>query len=514
MTAHAERIREIGVPVRSVNRALLYAGRNGAGEPCLYGTMSQQADNFFLLQINPETGTFRQIAPTVPESNYTTAVYMSRTDRFYLGAAHSGQLFCFDPDLDDLLDLGAINPQMAIFPCGMDEDSRGRIWIGSYGTADLTAYDPETGEFTRYGRMDDVDMYARCFVNVDDTVACMIYQTRPHVVVLDPVTGNKHAVGPTVTKGEGTLSLLRGRDRRLYIESTEGNFRVDGTEAVPVDTVPHPDRETPTLADGSTFRYADAEQHIHRHLEVTRPDGSVKTFYLDYEAAGTDIYCLHAGPDGCIYGSSILPEHFFRYRPGSGELVDLGICSQSIGEAYSMASHGGRIYISSYPAARVSIYDPSRVYAFGEDPDSNPRDIGRIDDISCRPRSTLGGPGGKVWLASVPDYGLWGGPLSCYDPETGEKKAFYRIVGDASCYTLAHLQDHGLIAVGTSIDGGTGTQPKVTQATLFLFDYAREEKVWEALLRRPRRGGPGDRRLRPRDAPVQPSGCPTGRRAR
>jgi streptogramin lyase len=478
------RIREVGVPVRSVNRALLYAGKNKTDKPCLYGTMSQQAENFFLLQIDPETGEFRQMTPAVPESNYTTAAYMSRSGKFYIGAAHSGQLFCFDPEREELLDLGTINPEMAIFPIRIDEDSKGTLWISSYGTADLTSFDPESGEFARYGRMDEIDMYASCFVNVDDTIACMIYQTRPHVVVLDPMTGDKHAVGPIVTKGEGTLSLLYGSDRQLYIESSEGNFRIDGMEAVPVEDIPHAAPEMPTLADGSTFRYADAEEQIHRHLEITKPDGSIHTFYLDYNAAGTDIFCLHGGFDECIYGSSILPEHLFRYNPKSEELIDLGICSRATGEAYSMANHDGRIYISSYPGASVSIYDPSQGYAFGEESDSNPRDIGRIDDISYRPRSTLGGPGGKVWFASIPDYGRWGGPLACYDPATRKKKAFYRIAGDGSCYTLAHLEAQGLIAVGTSISGGTGTQPKVNQAMLFLFDYEAEEKIWEGTLDR------------------------------
>ncbi|OGG56102.1 MAG: hypothetical protein A3F84_01435 [Candidatus Handelsmanbacteria bacterium RIFCSPLOWO2_12_FULL_64_10] len=478
-------IREVGIPVRSVNRAHLYAGRNRSGKPCLYATMSQQAENFFVLQIDPETGAFRQLTVQVPESNYTTAAFMSRTGTLYIGAAHSGQLFCFDPEKDDLVDLGKINPGAAIFPCRIDEDAQGRLWIGSFGTADLTCYDPATGVFTRYGRMDEVDMYCSPLVNADGTVACFIMQTKPHVAVLDPKTGEKRVVGPVVIRGEGSLSMHRGGDRRLYITSSAGDFRVDGMTAVPVEKAVPPASEEPRLADGSAFRFADAEQHVHRVLEIRKPDGTVKTFELNYHAAGTDIFCLHAGPDECLYGSSVLPERLFRYNPKAGELVDLGVCSRSTGEAYSMANFEGKVYISSYPGARVSVYDPSQAYHFGEGPGDNPRDIGRIDDISYRPHATLTGPMGRVWLASVPDYGMWGGPLSYYDPKTGEKKAYYRIVGDGSCYALAHLESEKLIAVGTSIAGGSGTQPKVDQAVLFLWDYAAEKKAWEGTLDRP-----------------------------
>lgn len=472
-------VREVGIPVRAVNRAALYAGRNGAGEPCLYATMSQQAANLFVLQIDPQTGRLRQFWPDVPDSNYTTAVYQARNGRLYIGAAHSGQLYCFDPEQDDLVNFGTINGTAAIFPCSIDEDSQGVIWISSYGTADLTSFDPETGEFTRYGRLDDVDMYAYCHVNTDDTVASLIMQTQPHVVVLDPKTGEKRTVGPVVTRGEGTLNLHRGADGNLYIESSEGNFRLEGMNAVPVEETVAAKAAAPTLPDGSTFRFVDAVEQTCRILEVTGPDGAAKTFDIEFEAAGTDIFCLHGGPDGCVYGSSVLPERLFRYDPGNDDLADLGICSTATGEAYSMANLDGKVYISSYPGARISIYDPSQPYNFGESRGSNPWDIGRVDDISYRPRSTLAGPGGKVWLASIPDYGMWGGPLSYYDPRTEEKKAFYRIVGDGSCYTLAHLEAESLIAVGTTIAAGSGTQPRVDEAVLFLFDYENEEKVWE-----------------------------------
>jgi streptogramin lyase len=476
-------IREIGVPVRSVSWVRLHAGRDGKGDGRLYATMGQQADNLFVLQIDPKTGEYRQFTSEVSKASGPTATLMSRTGRLYVGSAYAGHLLCFDPEADALQDLGAIHPEAAVFPCRMDEDAEGRIWIGSYGTADLTCYDPATESFTPYGRMDDTDMYNYPLVNADGTVANLIRMTVPHVVVFDPETGRKETVGPVVPKGEGSIDLRRGADGQLYIASSEGDFRLDGWEAVPVDEAP-PAAPAENLPDGSTFRFADAGEQINRKLEVRSPAGEVRTFDLDYEASGSGIFYLHAGPDACLYGSSILPLHLFRYDPGNESLADLGKCSSAGGEAYSMGNYGGSLYISAYTGATLSVYDPQRPYHFGDTPEDNPRDLGRIDDISYRPRSTLTGPMGRVWVASVPDYGMWGGPLSYYEPSTGEKKAYYRIVGDGSCYTLAHLQAEELLAVGTTISGGSGTQPKVDQAVLFLFDYKKEEKVWEGTLDR------------------------------
>jgi len=476
------KIRELGVPVRSVNWVRLFAGRDAAGRPCIYATMGQNARNLFVLQIDPRSGSCRQYVSGTPRAQYPTAALMSRDGRLYIGAAYAGHLLRFDPAADRLEDLGAINPGAASFPCRMDEDERGRIWIGSYGTADLTCYDPASGRFSRYGRMDEVDMYNYPLVNRDGTIACLIRMTRPHVVVFDPASGKKQPVGPIVVKGRGSLDMRRCRDGWIYIVSSEGKFRIEGFRAVPVQAVPPPaGGAKQVLPDGTRFEFADSDALLYRKLRLRRPDGSVRVIELSYEAAGNNIFYLHAGPDGRLYGSSILPLHLFRYDPAGGELVDLGRCSTAAGEAYSMANYEGKLYIASYGGAHLSVYDPSRPYHFGTRPQDNPRELGRVDNVSCRPRSMLAGPLGRIWVASLPDYGLWGGPLSCYDPRSGRKRS-YRLAGDGSCYTLAHLQKQRLIAVGTSIYGGSGTRPKLRQASLILWDYRAERKVWEGTL--------------------------------
>lgn len=474
-------VREIGIPVRSVNWVHLHAGRNSAGAPCILGVMGQSAANLFVLQIDPASGSLQQFVAQVPDASYPTATLMSRGGLLYIGAAYAGHLLCFDPAKGELRDCGVIHAGAATFPCRMDEDAEGRIWIGSYGAADLTSYDPRTGQFEPRGRMDETDMYNYPLVNTDGTVANLIRMTKPHVVVFDPRTGNKQTVGPVTVKGESSLDMLRGTDGKLYLVTDAQKFRIDGMAAVPVDTVPASAAEPP-LPDGTTFRFAD---HASREFVVRTSDGKEQTFKLAYDATGTDIFSLHGGPDGCVYGSSVLPLDLFRYDPASSALTDLGRCSESNGELYSMANFEQKLYLAAYPAARLSVYDPKLPYHFGTDADSNPRDLGRMDDISYRPRSSLAGPLGRVWVASIPDYGRWGGPLSWYEPATGAKKSYNAIAGDASCYTLAYLPASECLAVGTSISGGSGTQPRVSQAQLFLWDYRQERKLWEGTLDRP-----------------------------
>jgi streptogramin lyase len=476
-------IESIGIPVKAVTHVVVKVGSSRKGKAQIYAAMAQQADNFILLAIDPETGRFRRFIPGGAESNYPNAPMMSKTGRLYIGAAYSGHLFYFDPDKERLIDCGLIHPG-STFPCAIDEDAEGRIWIGSYGDADLTRYDPGTGVFTPYGRMDEVDMYNAPVVNADGMICNSIGTTRPHLVVLDPKTGERRTVGPVTTKGNETFALIKGADKWVYIESSLGNFRVEGFQTHPIAEVPRAPGQ-PAGFGIASVSFVDGPELIFRKLQVKTTNGKTRLFNLDYQGAGTDIFLLHRGPDDLLYGSSILPLHLFRYHPERRELRDFGRCTVSTGEAYSMANLDKRLYISSYTAARISVYDPSKAYAFGEKAGDNPRDLGRIDEISYRPRSTLTGPLGRVWVASIPDYGMWGGPLSWYDPSADTKKAYYRIAGDASCYTLAHLGKQELIAVGTTIQGGTGTQPRADKGVLFLWDYRAEKKTWEGSLDRP-----------------------------
>lgn len=476
--------RTIGVPVKSVNWVRTHFGLNADNQPRIYITMGQQGDNFFVAEVDPSTGTAKQYLATVKNSNYPTATLMSRSGILYIGASYSGHLYRFDPLKEALEDLGAINAGKVEFPCAIDEDKAGRIWIGSYGTADLTCFDPRTGGFERFGRMDDVDMYNYPMVNADGLICNKIMMTKPKCVVFDPRSGRREIVGPVTTKGQDTFDLRQDAQGWVHIVSSLGNFKVQGFKAVPEKAAPAPPAKPP-FRDIKDVRFVGPEAEPHKQLEVQMTNGDTRILDLNLELAGTDIFYIHAGPDDLIYGSSILPLHLFRYDPGTGELVDLGKASSAGGEAYSMANLDGKIYISAYTGATLSVYDPAKPYAFGNTPESNPRDLGRLDKISYRPRSTLAGPLGRVWVASIPDYGMWGGPLSWYDPATGEKKAYYDIAGEASCYTLAYLPQPDQIAVGTTIHGGSGTTPKARQASLFLWDAKAEKKAWEGTLDRP-----------------------------
>jgi len=475
-------VREVGVPVRSVNWVRLFAGRDARGEPCVIASMGQQAGPLFVLVVDVGTGACRQFHAPVQDAHYPTAAFWSeRWGCLFVGAT-PGHLLRFDPRQGRVEDLGLINPGAAEFPCRIDEAPDGSLFIGSYGTCDLTRFDPRTGEFTRFGRMDEVDQYFYPLCGADGTVAGLVKMTRPHVVALEPSSGEKRPVGPVADTdaGVGHVDLIKGTDGLLYIKSHEGDLRVQGLEAVPVEKAPEP-APPPRLPDGSTFRLVgEGEQaFMSRVLEVVSPSGESRRLELDWEGDGTELYLVRPGPDGKVYGSSILPLHLFSYDPASGELADHGACSTAGGELYSMDVLDGKLYMCAYPGARLSVYDPQRPYRFGTDPEANPRELGRMDEVAYRPRGMLCGPAGKVWVASIPDYGMWGGTLAWYDPRTGAFGSHRHIIRDCSPVALAPIPSRDLIAVGFTVQAGTGTAPRARRAGFALWDPHRDAELWQ-----------------------------------
>jgi hypothetical protein len=175
----------------------------------------------------------------------------------------------------------------------------------------------------------------------------------------------------------------------------------------------------------------------------------------------------------------MVPLRLFVYDPQAQSLKNLGKASIATGEIYSMDSLDDKLYLCSYPEARLSVYDPQKPLRFGDKEDSNPRDLGPIGNEQYRPRTMIAGPHGRVYIGSYPDYGLLGGAISVYDPKKNEKRVYRHIVQNQSIASLAYIEKFDLIAGGSSIRGGTGTHAIEKEAKLILWDPKEERKIFE-----------------------------------
>jgi len=134
------------------------------------------------------------------------------------------------------------------------------------------------------------------------------------------------------------------------------------------------------------------------------------------------------------------------------------------------------------------IYRPGKPYAPANAPTGNPWLIHyKGENSGWRPMALIAGPGGKAYIGAVSGYGLLGGPLCVFDPETGTVDAYPHLVRDQSVVALAALPDGRLVG-GTSVGGGGGSHATEKEAKLFLWDAEKREKLFE-IVPAPGQGG-------------------------
>lgn len=501
VAAEPDLVRDLGIPVRGVNWGRLHAGATADGQPSILVSFGQNNGGLFVADVDFATGHCRQYAVMHPTaSTFPTASFRSlRTGILYIGSAWDAHLHRFDPAHPErgLEDLGRIDPDDTIFPTGITETADGMIFIGACNGARLVRFDPATGAFKRFGRMDETDNYLYPLAGDDGSLAALVKVVRPHLVVVDPSTGEHREAGPAITDTTDQrqfLKLFKGTDHRLYLDTHAGKFRVDGMKLTPVEVVP---AEMPGIHSAYTHHYQapwvmpggwlaqflddnDVGAGAPRKIRLTNTDPRVapRTLTLDWIGGGANLHVMEPGPDGNIYGSGYMPNHLFVAAPDGGLMADLGKHSFAMGEAYSLATVDGKVYLASYPEARLSVYDPARPLHFGTGAGDNPRDLDRLDNIGYRPNALIAAPDGRLWMGSGPDYGLVGGTLAWFDPRTGEKKSHRAIVPETSPASLLWLPELKQILVGLSIECGTGAKVKRLNGEFALWDPREDRLVW------------------------------------
>jgi hypothetical protein len=470
--------RDLGIPVREAIIWGAYVGPGKTGEmDTIYLSFGQYNAPLFLLAVNPDTGKMKQFNGPLSSEMGSWGYTVDHENRIYLGSYYHAHLLRFDPKKEDWDDLGRPGGETESFICALTTAPDGKIWGGTYPSAKLFSYDPKTGVIQDYGRMDPDQFYCYPTAGEDGFIYCAIQFEKMDIVVFDPEKKAKTSLIPLEHRKPGHMSLVKGKDGKVYarIPITGPWFLIEeekGLVEAPLSHIPFIPK---VLPDGRDFYFID-----NNILRIRNPlTKEEKEILLEYKAAGAYIFVVGTGPGGRIYGSSMLPLRLFVYDPHTQSLTNLGKAAYASGEIYSMGSLNDKLYLCSYPEARLSVYDPQKPLRFGDKEDSNPRDLGPIGNEQYRPRTMIAGPHGRVYIGSYPDYGLLGGAISVYDPKKNEKRVYRHIVQNQSIASLAYIEKFDLIAGGSSIRGGTGTHAIEREAKLILWDPKEERKIFE-----------------------------------
>jgi streptogramin lyase len=472
--------RDLGIPVKEAMCWGAYVGPGKTGNrDTIYLSFGQYEAPLFLLAVNPDTGQIRQFNGPLSSEMGSWGFAIDQENRIYLGSYYNAHLLRFDPKTEKWDDLGQPGGEKESFICALTTATDGKIWGGTFPSAKLFSYDPKTGMTQNFDRMDPDQFYCYPTAGGDGLIYCAIQFEKVDIVVFDPVKETKTSLIPTEDRKPGRVNLVKGKDGKVYARiSTSGQwFRIEEGKKlvqIPESSVPFPPKGLP---EGRQFRLTDDKALIIENSSK----GEEKKIPLQYEASGAFIFVVGGGPDARIYGSSMLPLRLFVYDPQNYSLTNLGKASHATGEIYSMGSLDGKLYLCSYPEARLSVYDPKKPLRFGEDEDTNPRDLGPMGGEQYRPRAMVAGPHGRVYIGSYPDYGLLGGAISVCDPKKNEKRVYRHIVQNQSIASLAYVEKLDLVAAGSSVRGGTGTHAIEKEAKLTLWDPNEEKKVFEII---------------------------------
>jgi len=469
--------RDLGIPVKEAIPWGIHLGPGKTGEKdTLYISLGRYQESLSLLAVNPDTGEMRQFNGPLSSEMGSWGFTIDHDNRIYLGSYYHAHLLRFDPKTEKWEDLGQPGGEGESFICSLTTSPDGKIWGGTFPSAKLFSYDPKIGETKDFGRMDDKQFYCYPTAGDDGLIYCAIRFEKTDIIVFDPVKETRISLIPHEERRSGWLRLRRGEDGEIYAKLPSGKwFRIEEGKSlieVPEDKIPFPRQ---TLRDGRGF-FLVGNKSLKIGDPLTKGEREIP---LQYEASGSFIFTIGLGPDGRIYGSSMLPLRLFVYDPQSQSLTNLGMAAQSNGEIYSMVSYGGKLFLCSYPGARISLYDPERPFQFGEEEESNPRDLGPIGEDQDRPRAMIAGPHHKIYIGSYPNYGQRGGAITIFDPERNGKRVFRHLIRNQSIAALAYLDKLDLIAAGSSVRGGGGTRPIEKEAKLALWDPKEEKKIFE-----------------------------------
>jgi hypothetical protein len=199
-----------------------------------------------------------------------------------------------------------------------------------------------------------------------------------------------------------------------------------------------------------------------------------KTFA--YQGNALPLFRIAFGPDGELYGSSVLPIHFTRLDRTRRAFSDLG--GLGGGEIYSFLSHGKQLLMAAYAGlAPLMAFDPSRPFS-KEASNANPTLVKFAgSDSGWRPEAMINGPGDLVFLGAVAGYGKLGGPLSVWNTATNTVEQYHHLIPDQSVITLTIWKDR--LVGGTTVGGGGGSHPTQKEARLFIWNPLTRQKEFE-----------------------------------
>lgn len=440
----------------------------------------------FVIIINPETGSVRQVFFPEGNSEYPYSTYSSN-GLFYTGAAN--MFMVLDPFLGEFIFHESVENGEEIIGFSFGEGKAGDIFFTSYPNCHLLSFHPVRKEIVDYGSMDPTEKYPGSLaIDHQGWVYIGIGTEKKNLIAFHPPKNILKSLVPLSERQKGAGYVYLGKGGVVYghweasdlkdVNDSSRWLRFSGGEYEMVN----PNEISSSFYSGTGF------QKIHRNREtkfqvdsyslsdgyvnfINQQTGHSKKIVLSYLSEGAKLSTLFKGPDGHLYGTTMHPLQFFKFDCTKGKITNFNgrvIKKGGGGNIAAYASQGNILVGAAYPEGKLYCFDLARPFKRKV----NPKIVAEVEGIH-RPRCAIALRDQKhiVW-GGFPGYGMVGGSLGIYDVETRENKliSHQKVVPYQSTLCLGELSS-GDIVGGTSIEAPGGAQTRAKAGRLFLMDW-------------------------------------------
>lgn len=483
-------------------------GVNSKGESEVYFISNGSPGTFYVLDAITGEAKFSEV---IPNTIAVWAITIGKDKNVYFGGTEDGRLYRYLPDKKIIEDLGSNPADKWIWDLEVSDD--GSIYGTTYPNAKLFKYDPILKSFEDLGRMHETQEYARGLGIDGDNIYIGIGTQSKHLIKysissdttkevsipeLSGTTGTFEditVIGDYLFISNGTINMLvvhkdtlqvvgkfQYSNRIGYNENIDSNhvyykfekdfFRFNlltlKEENITIDK-PLPDtvrtKDVQWVLHDGEYKIALLTQYG-EYMLINPENGKVDMISLDISLQPVDIQSLEVGFDGRLYmggyqrGLSI-------YDPFTNN-IDVNLPNFAQPEGIGFLNN--RVWYGTYVGAIMYSLDPSKDINL----DNNPNYEYKIQDNQDRPFAITSGDD-KLFVGTIPDYGMLGGVLAIYDEPSNTWNQFRNVVKDQSIISLAYKD--GLLYGGTSVWGGLGSDPTAKEAEMFIWDVENEQMI-------------------------------------
>ncbi len=441
----------------------------------LYASYLYADNTLDVIAIDPKDGTSEVFHNVVPGEYGARNIAVGPDGDVYLGSLPHAHFLKVDRKAHTMVDLGRPSgKEEYIWDVAFGQDQR--LYGVTYPGCRLVRYDPATRKMEDLGRMDPTEKYGRWIVGGHDRYMYIGLGTaKANIVVFDTKTGDMREILPKEFQIVGIAKPYIGVDGKAYATLEDHLFALDGFTIKEIPVAQKVEVANPNvLQNGDTLALSEGGGTLSVKSAQGAPERQMK---VSYQGENLQIFRVGFGPDGELYGSSILPIHFLHFDLKKKQIEHVGDLGG--GEIYSFISHDGKLLMGAYSGkSPLMTYIPGK--EFKPDSDGNPQLVDYVgSEHAWRPQAMMQGPDGAVYVGATAGYGKLEGPLLRWTGVPGSVQLFGDLVKNQSIVSLTATKD--IVVGGTTTTGGGGSHPTESEAHVFGWNPATKTKTFDVV---------------------------------